>query len=96
MDPRDLVLARRAQFIAAALAATLGCSKSDGPPITAPADKTAQPKEDAGAPPSVSAPEDASAVPCLSVILPPDGGKFSPCLSMKPPDSGPKKPVDPL
>lgn len=100
MTPRDRILARPAQFVAAALATALGCSKKDDSAITAPADKQVQAKPDAGLD---GGPEKLPEIPppttpavCLSVSpVPYDAGKFAPCLSIKRPiDAGPHKPVD--
>ncbi|MBL8717898.1 MAG: hypothetical protein JNL79_18105 [Myxococcales bacterium] len=83
MGSRERILARRAQFVAAALAATtLGCERKEGPDIVAPAEGEKS-KKDAGQRPV--APH-----PCLDVE-PVDGGiTASPCLTISAPhDAGP-------
>lgn len=83
MGSRERILARRAQFVAAALAATtLGCERKPESDIVAPAE--GKPKKDALTGPDVAP------TPCLEVV-PIDGGiTASPCLTISAPhDAGP-------
>ncbi len=85
MGSRERILARRAQFVAAALAATtLGCSRKEGPEIVAPVEGDKASKSDARVEPDVAP------APCLEIV-PVDGGiTAAPCLTMGAPhDAGP-------
>lgn len=85
MGSRERILARRAQFVAAALAATtLGCERKEGPDIVAPVESDKASKKDARVEPDVAP------TPCLEIV-PIDGGiTASPCLTISAPhDAGP-------
>ncbi len=99
-ESRRRILERRAAFVAAAVAAVATASCERNPLVclsAVPLDEGPKPTPppDAAAPPVVdAAPEiGATAVPCLSIAMPPrDAGppdaKPHPCLKMLPPDSG--------
>lgn len=91
-DARKAILARRAKFLAAALAATMPACEREKEGIQP--DHATRPIADAGAPSTSPPPEDAAlAMPCLEVMPTPvakDGGaKPHPCLKMPMPrDAG--------
>lgn len=77
-DAKKIVLARRARFLAAAVASVgIACGKDSGPPQ-----------------PCLSQPyiaPDAEPMPCLSPVAveQPDAAQPQPCLAPPPPDAGP-------
>lgn len=95
-DAKKLILARRARFVAAAVASVgIACGKEKATPPTPPEpclSPTVAIEADAGAPPTPT--------PCLSVAYPPpDAAPPRPCLTMVAPrrDAGKKcDPNDPL
>ncbi len=105
MSSRDRILARRAAFVAAALATLpAACSKSEDGEIGAPADeankakKKPAPAPDAEPVPCLAVPledagvADVAPMPCLSPP-PADAGVYPKvCLSIRPPDAGAPKP----
>lgn len=94
---RHAILARRAKFLAAAIAATLPACDREKEGI-APDHPTTHAIPDAGAPVATSPPRDAAvAAPCLEIAEPTDAGPADvepppmPCLKIAPPkDAGPK------
>lgn len=91
MSPRDRILARRATFVAAALAAlpisSAACSKTDddiGAPTDQKKTKKKAPSADAGAEPDVDP------IPCLTPVAEDTGPEVAPmpCLSPPPFDAG--------
>jgi len=95
MGSRERILARRASFVAAALATvSVGCARKDEADIVAPTENKPKATKDAGAEADVGAPADTGPdvviVPtvCLSVSPVRDGG-LAPCLSIAiPKDAG--------
>ncbi len=80
---RDAILARRARFVATALAGLTGLTACDPRP---------QPcLEIAPLPPRTAPSTEATAMPCLSPLMehedPPDAGAPRPCLDVAPPPS---------
>ncbi len=101
MSPRERILARRADLIAAALAAAaLGCErKSDA--MVAPSDKSVTPTTKATVAEADAGAADAWPVPCLSIAIQPDSGPAGSLSAARPPDAAPKvclsyPPDDPL
>lgn len=88
-DAKRLILARRAKFVAAAIAGiavACGGSEADPEPCLSP---VLQPR-DAGPDADANANVDAQPQPCLDVLAPDasDDAEPQPCLSPLPPDAG--------
>ncbi|MBX3207045.1 MAG: hypothetical protein KF764_18505 [Labilithrix sp.] len=100
---RKLILARRARFVAAALASVAATTTALAGALEACGGETEEPRtegKDAGPRPCLS--PTANPTPCLGVALPPDAGSATdggaddagldaepqPCLAPRPPDGG--------
>ncbi|MBL8715408.1 MAG: hypothetical protein JNL79_05400 [Myxococcales bacterium] len=93
MGSRERILARRASFVAAALATvSVGCSRKDESDIVAPTEGKPKPAQDAGTEPDVGVVDTGSddvVVPAICLSVSPRDGGFHPCLSMPRKDAGP-------